>query len=73
MPAWEFMFFELYLGERQDHPAVIEAQEQIKALGADGWEPVAPVDFKYHQWSSNQAFTMHRTLMLKRPLAEPAS
>jgi hypothetical protein len=73
MTAWEFTYVDLWLGEVQDVRAVNKAQEQIAALGRDGWEPVGPVNFLYHQPNKVLgADTNVGLLMFKRPARDPS-
>lgn len=71
MPAWEFTYVELWLGEEKTVEAVLEAERRIAALGRDGWNPVGEVTFSYHQQGTPPGVTTAiQQLMFKRLAAE---
>lgn len=72
MPAWEFTYVELWLGEEQTIEVVLEAERRIAALGREGWNPVGEVTFSFHaQGSPPGVTTAVQQLMFKRLQAEP--
>ncbi|MEV4420384.1 hypothetical protein AB0L40_10485 [Patulibacter sp. NPDC049589] len=67
MPAWEFTYVELWLGEEKTVDDVLAAEERIAQLGADGWNPVGEVTFAYHAAGSPPGVTTNiQQLMFKR-------
>lgn len=67
MPAWEFTYVELWLGEEKTVEAVLEAEEKIAALGRDGWNPVGEVTFSFHAEGTPPGVTTAiQQLMFKR-------
>lgn len=67
MPAWEFTYVELWLGEEKTVDDVLAAEERIAQLGADGWNPVGEVTFTYHAAGSPTGVTTSiQQLMFKR-------
>lgn len=70
MPAWEFTYVELWLGEEKTVEAVLAAEERIAALGREGWNPVGEVTFAYHQEGTPPGVTTAiQQLMFKRLVA----
>lgn len=66
--VWEFSYVDLWLGEDKSIGAVHQAQQQIAALGRDGWEPVGTVYFQYREPNKVLgANTSVVQLMFKRP------
>ncbi|WP_026911564.1 hypothetical protein [Patulibacter minatonensis] len=67
MPAWEFTYVELWLGEDRTVEDVLAAEERIAQLGADGWNPVGQVGFTFHARGTDPSMTTTiQQLMFKR-------
>jgi hypothetical protein len=67
MPAWEFTYVELWLGEEKTIEAVLEAERRIAQLGDEGWNPVGEVTFSFHaKGSAPGVTTAVQQLMFKR-------